>query len=421
MKKSLADWLTYIQSLHSSAIDLGLQRIEKVASDLGLTEFSCPVITIAGTNGKGSTVCFLESIYRTAGYRVAAYTSPHLLHFNERLRINGESIDNNALVNAFEHIEAVRGDLSLSFFEFTTLAVLSICKQSDFDVLLLEIGLGGRLDAVNVVEPDLPIITNIAIDHVDWLGDNREQIGKEKAGVFRPDKSAVCGDREPPQSVLQMAQEKQVCLSLLGKDFDFESNGDKWNWQGPTFNLTNLPLPQLKLQNAATSLMAIDLMQERLPVTQYAILTGLATAHLPGRFEVSAADDIAVIFDVAHNPQSVAFLAKQLTSYGHSQSFAGKTRAVVAMLKDKDIEAALLPMISLVDEWYAAGLDVPRGEKSVKISAKLAANAVKSCYNSSSVEAGLKKAVSESKPGDRIIVFGSFHTVAAAKQMLEKR
>ena len=370
---------------------------------------------MAGTNGKGSVIKSTESIYLSAGYRVAAFTSPHILKFNERLRVNGEEVSDEALMKAFSFIEKARGDQSLSFFEFTTLSILFICQRTALDVLLLEIGLGGRLDAVNIVEPTVSVITNIDIDHTEWLGSDRESIGREKAGIIRANKPIVCGDPEPPHSVLQVAQARHAPMYRLGEAFSLESSSSSWSWLGPRINYVRLPLPTLKLQNVATSLMTIEYLQEYLPVTQYAIMLGIKRATLPGRFEV-VSQPRTVIYDVAHNPQATAYLAEKMQALPSS----GRTFAVLGMLSDKDIAGALAPLTEGVDVWYVAGLEVERGASEQELVSELTAQGVKSCYNFSSVKAAMNQAISDSREQDRVLVFGSFHTVSIAKEALSR-
>lgn len=415
--RTLADWVSYINSLHTREIDLGLERIKNLAQALQLDRFSCPVIVVGGTNGKGSVVKFIESIYLAAGYQVAAYTSPHLLHFNERLRINGQDVSDEKLIAAFNYVEQHRQGQSLTFFEFTTLAIFYICQQLPLEVLILEVGLGGRLDAVNIVDADVSVITNVDIDHKDFLGDTRELIGREKAGIARADKPLVCGDINPPQTVIETIQQLSTPFFVLGKQFNVRKHTDSWDWIGPDLSYLRLPLPELKIENAATSLMVIDLLQTRLPVTQYAVIIGVKRARLPGRFERMPAS-VPLIFDVAHNPQAVEYLGVQL----QQQSIAGKTKAVVGMLADKEIEACLAVLMGCVDGWYIAGLEkeTTRGASAQQLSNYLGTKTEKSCYNFASVGEALSKAMADSQPTDRIVIFGSFYTVALAKQHLVK-
>ncbi|MFW0066132.1 MAG: bifunctional tetrahydrofolate synthase/dihydrofolate synthase [Coxiella endosymbiont of Dermacentor silvarum] len=411
--RDMNDWLDYISTLHYRKINLGLSRITNLVKKLGLSAFSCPVITVAGTNGKGSVVKSLESIYLSAGYQVAAYTSPHLLSFNERLCFNGELVIDKDFIEAFEFIEKNRDRQPLSFFEFTTLACLYICKKLELDVLLLEIGLGGRLDAVNVVDSDVSVITTIDIDHIDWLGNDRESIGREKAGIFRAYRPVICGDPNPPKSVLEAAQLLQAPIFQFMKDFSIIENGKTWQWQCPSINYDALPLPKLKIQNVATSLMVVTQLQNQLPVKELAIVAGIQRATLPGRFE-QVEQPVSVIFDVAHNSQSTHYLAEQL----HRSPCSGRTFAVVGMLKDKDISGAFSPILSYVDRWYVGNLTEIRGALGRKLVSILRTEGVKDCYNFKSINEAFEKAISQCEVQDRILVFGSFYTVSIAKQFL---
>lgn len=413
--RNMNGWLDYINTLHCREIDLGLSRVIRLAKKLGLSTFSCPVITVAGTNGKGSVIKSLESIYLAAGYQVAAYTSPHLLSFNERLRFNGKPILDRNFVEAFAFIEKNRDQKPLSFFEFTTLACFYICKKLVLDVLLLEVGLGGRLDAVNVIDPDVAVITTIDIDHTDWLGNDRESIGREKAGIFWAHRPVICGDPNPPESLLLAAQLLQAPIFQFMKDFSVIENRKTWKWRGPTINYDALPFPQLKTQNVATSLMVITRLQDRLPVKELAIVTGIQKATLPGRFE-RVEKPVSIIFDVAHNPQATRYLAEQLRRSCHS----GQTFAVAGMLKDKDILGTFSPMLSYVDRWYVGGLSKTRGASGEKLAGILRTEGISDCYNFTSIDEAFKEAIVQCKEQDRIVVFGSFCTVAIAKQFLSR-
>ena len=413
----MEDWLSYISMLHSRKIDLGLSRIATLAEKLSLRDFSCPVITVAGTNGKGSVIKLLESIYLAAGYRVAAYTSPHLLKFNERLRINGDAVADEALVNAFSFVESNRNHQLLSFFEFTTLAIFYICKKQPLDILLLEIGLGGRLDAVNIVEPNVAVISNIDIDHTDWLGKDRESIGREKAGIIRWHKLIVCGDPNPPQSVYETAKKLEAPFFQFKTDFFAKVGEGIWEWQGPATVFEKLPLPALKIQNAATSLMALYCLQGRLPLSLDAIRNGINKAALPGRFEC-VQKPVPIIFDVAHNPQATRYLAEKLQQTAN----AGRTLAVVGMLHDKDIQGAFESMLCCIDQWYVGGLqeETTRGatsENLMEVLLECRASA-ETCYNFFSVTEAFEGALNNCGLQDRIVVFGSFHTVGLVKRYL---
>jgi len=409
----LSNWLSYIAQCHHSRIDLGLDRIAKVADALQCHHFSCPVITVAGTNGKGSCLKVLEEIYRAAGYRVGVYTSPHLHQFNERIRMDGSNVDDDTLVAAFEHIEKHRQDIALSFFEFTTLAALSLFQEAALDVLLLEVGLGGRLDAVNIVDSNAAVITTIDFDHMDWLGDNRDSIGREKVGIIRSGCPVICGDPNPPPVIASKAQQHQATLFQIQQNFDYQQSQSHWQWYTSQTQYDELPLPALKCQNAATALMTIEVMQTPLPVTIESIHHGLRSARLPGRFQrFKASNHLEGIADVAHNPQSAAWLAEQL----QQENCSGKVIAVVAMLEDKAIAQTLSPLIPLVDEWCVASLDVPRGGSGEAITCELTALGVKSWYNFETVEHAFDQATElvDDASQDRLLVFGSFHTVAKA-------
>lgn len=413
-KTTLSQWLDYIATLHTSRIDLGLQRIVSIAKEQCLNSFSCPVITVAGTNGKGSCVRFLESIYSAAGYRVGAYFSPHLRRFNERIRIQEKEVDDQTLVAAFERVESFRKNRPLSFFEFTTLAALFIFKSIEPDVVVLEVGLGGRLDAVNMVESDAAIVASISLDHLDWLGDNRESIGYEKAGVYRANKPAICGDPNPPHRLVEYANHIGAKFFGINKDFFYQSDVDSWSWGSENTQYQRLPIPILKCQNAASSLMAVECLQDRLKVSEGAIKKGLKEATLAGRFEFFS-KPVKGVFDVAHNPDSARCLAEQLEKI----QFPAKKMAVIGMLKDKDIPGTIEPLLSHIDAWFVAGLEVDRAANPKDIVAHLKASGVKNYYDFETVSEAFKQAVRVcSHSEDRIIVFGSFHTVAAVQEVL---
>ncbi len=408
--RTFADWLNYIEALHPQNIAMGLERIKPIAASLGVDASACPVITIAGTNGKGSCVAFLEAIYRAQGYRTGAYTSPHLLHFSERVRINGEEVPETAWQRVFAQVEQARGKTPLTFFEFTTLAALLLFKFDALDVLLLEVGLGGRLDAVNLLDPDVAVITTVGLDHQDWLGDTREAIGREKAGIFRAHAPAICGDPDPPDSVIATAA--AVGAAFYGVDRDFfgrlNPDGRVWQWQCGAGSYHDLPVPLLPWQNAVTALMAIQCLAGRLPVTHQAIVQGLQIANLPGRFQ-RVSDPVSSIYDVAHNPQSAELLAQRLSQLPRS----GKVRAVVSILGDKDIRSTLQPLLPLIDVWYIGGLNTPRGVKAEIIVNHLRDLGVEQYYSAETVILAHQMALKECEKEDQLLVFGSFHTVAA--------
>ena len=417
MSRSLPQWLHYLETLNPHKIVLGLERVAQAAAKLGLTQFACPVITVTGTNGKGSCVSLLESCFRAGNYRVGAYTSPHLFRFNERVRINGVDIDDQALCEAFTSVAAAteNPEVTLTYFEFTTLAALWIFQQSRLDALILEVGLGGRLDAVNIVDADVAVITTIDIDHTDWLGNSRESIGREKAGILRAGRAAVCGDFHPPNSVIATARQLNAKLYCIGKDFHYEATTSDWCWQTDDCACTALPLPRLKLQNAATALMAIQLLQPKLPLSKNSIATGLRQASLPGRFQQVALPK-PCIFDVAHNPQAAAWLAQQL----ENAPCQGKTLAVAGMLADKDIANTLGALRTQVDAWYVGSLPGPRGASQEVIANTLRALGVEKCYNYGLIAAAYQAAIQACGGLDRVVVFGSFVTVASCWHELQQ-
>lgn len=404
---TFADWLKYLENLNPHKIDLSLERVAKVAHDLQLIKFQCPVITVTGTNGKGSCVAILEAIYLAAGYRVGAYTSPHLFRFNERIRIQNQSIDDDSLCEAFTVIQEYldkQKNISLTYFEFTTLAALKIFQQAQLDVLILEVGLGGRLDAVNVVDADVAVITTIDIDHTEWLGNTRASIGYEKAGIFRGGKAAVCGDFNAPQSIYTVAHQLKTRLYSMNKDFFYNESNFDWNWYHAEHVLSHLPKPSLELQNAATALMAIQLLQSRLLITSQTIAAGLQNVFLPGRFQIIG----QCIFDVAHNPHAADLLAKRLQTIPNE----GRTLGVVGMLANKDIHGTLNALKNCIDIWYSGGLDNPRGASGNILMKSFQALGIEKCYNHASVKEAYQQALLACQTSDRIVVFGSFYTVS---------
>lgn len=404
--------------MHPEEIELGLDRIRVVFDRLGVTLAGIPVITVAGTNGKGSVVALLEAIYLAAGYRVGSYTSPHLLKYNERVRIDGSDATDDLLCEGFAAVEAVRGDTQLTYFEFATLAALWVFARQQLDVLVLETGLGGRLDAVNIIDADVAVITSIDIDHREWLGDTREQIGFEKAGIFRANRPAVCGDPAPPASIADHARKTGCHLYQYGNDFSCEMESNTWQWRGWNKVMSSLPLPALagmhQLNNAATTLAVVDLLEQRLPVTEAAVVQGLQTPHLSGRLQ-QLADKPAQLLDVAHNPQSIGSLG----DYLQTRAVTGKRRAVLGMLKDKDIAGSLQTMLPLIDCWYLADLPGNRGA-----TAETLAGILKDIGNQAPVQcfadAGQAwcAALHEADDNDLVVAFGSFVTISAIMAQL---
>lgn len=410
--KNLSDWLNYLETLHPKIIDLGLERISKVAQRLNIFPFFCPVITIAGTNGKGSCVALTESILHAAGYKVGTYTSPHLLSYNERVCINGKMVDDAALCDAFAEVEAARSDDTLTYFEFGTLAALLLFKKANLDAIILEVGMGGRLDAVNIVDADIAIISTIALDHMEWLGDDREKIGFEKAGIMRTGKPCVCGDFDVPESIKKYAKTMQATLYCQNQEFGYEYSKTTWTWWGKQQKLEHLPLPKIALQNAATVLQTIELLADKFTISPEAIETALQKVSVPGRFQIIS-DAVITILDVAHNPASGALLAKQL----HDMPCQGRTLAVVGMLTDKDMRNTVATLVKTIDAWYVGGLHVPRGGEAIFLAEQIRMLQCQNVLEFHSITEAYQQALNDAKSGDRIIVFGSFYTVAEVMQL----
>lgn len=421
MSASLAldEWLTRLESRHDKTIQLGLARVAEVLAAMQLKHQGV-VITVGGTNGKGSVCAMLEAILLAAGYSVGCYTSPHLNRYNERVRINGHEASDEALVAALATVEQARGTVPLTYFEHGTLAAWAqFCEQA-LDVVILEVGLGGRLDAVNAIDPDCAIVTSVAIDHQDYLGETREQIGFEKAGIFRAGRPAVCGDPQPPASLLEHAQAIGAPLWVSGRDFGFGGDRQQWGYwrydaspaQAPLHRRGGLAYPALRganqLLNASSVMTALELLRQRIPVSMQAIRQGLMLVSLPGRFQVLPGRP-AVVLDVAHNRQAAGVLAENLSNMG----FYPETWAVCGMLADKDVEGAAALLRNRVDHWLAVSLPGARGLSSEALAARLRAGGVDGqidCYDTP--EAAFTQARRSAGEGDRILVFGSFLTVA---------
>jgi dihydrofolate synthase/folylpolyglutamate synthase len=410
--ETLQDWLDHCERLHPKTIELGLERSQAVAGRMGL-RFECAVITVAGTNGKGSTCAMLEAIALQAGYRTGVYTSPHLVHFEERCRIHGEIVKAQELIPHFEKVEAAREGTSLSYFEFTTLAIMSLMADSRLDVAILEVGLGGRLDTVNIIDADCAVITSIDLDHMDYLGTDRESIGREKAGIMRTGKPAVVSDPMPPQSVIDRATDIGADLWTLGRDFNFSGDKLQWGWAGRGRRYAGLAYPALRganqLVNASGALAALEALRDRIPVTAQAVRTGLALVELPGRFQIVPGQP-ALVLDVAHNPHSVAALAANLDAMG----FYPTTHAVFGAMADKDLAPMLKKMGPLVDRWYFTDLPTPRASAAAALIESWRAQETRRDVTASTHAApmeALRAAVAAADPADRIVVFGSFYTV----------
>jgi dihydrofolate synthase/folylpolyglutamate synthase len=415
----LDDWLNHLESAHPVGIDMGLERITRVKEALNLS-FDSLVFTVGGTNGKGSTCALLESILLAASYRVGCHTSPHFLRFNERARINGEEVSDADLLVHFKKVEHARASLpnapSLTYFEFTTLAIMSLFASAQLDAVILEVGLGGRLDAVNIMDPDCAIVTSIDLDHMEYLGDTREKIAFEKAGIFRSDRPAICADPVPPQSLIAHAETIGADLWLLGRDYNFQGDKQQWGWAGRNKRFSGLGYPALRganqLLNASAVIAALMAVRNRLPVGAQEIRNGMAWVELPGRFQVLPGQP-TIILDVAHNPHASATLAQNLDNMAYHPYTIG----VFGAMADKDIEGVLKPMLDKIDFWYFTDLPTPRAARASELATRLRALGFKETPESGiaefsdpakAYEAALKKA----GEGDRIAVFGSFYTVA---------
>lgn len=409
---NLAQWLNHLEQLHSSEIDLGLERISKVGAELGLINFDAKVITVAGTNGKGTTCAFLEQILLDAGYKVGVFSSPHINRYNERLRINKQELADDNHCQAFAVIEKARQAVSLSYFEFSTLACLYLLQQQQCDFILLEVGLGGRLDATNMVEPDISVITTIGIDHVDWLGDNREDIGFEKAGIFRANKTAICGDLDTPHSVIKHANDINAQLQLAGRDFSYLlTDNNQWQWQGNN-RLTAIKQTLMPIQNASTALAVIQSLQLNIDAQQ--LIQSIEKAQLAGRLQPLSGYSCDFYLDVAHNPQSAAYLATQIKRLKSEKTASCQVHAVVAMLADKDIASTLAEIDTQIDHYYFASLSCYRGANSEQLLSAYQHNGHMaesvSCFEN--VRQAMDKVIKNVKPSDIILVFGSFFTVS---------
>lgn len=430
---TLNAWLEWQATLNPVEIDLGLERVVEVMQRMGLArEFACPLIMVAGTNGKGSVVSLLAAMAHAAGLKVGCYTSPHIIRYNERITLDGENLDDARLCQAFERIDQARGEVALTYFEFGTLAAIDIFMHADADLVIMEVGLGGRLDAVNVMEPDVSVITSIALDHTDWLGDNREAIAREKAGIMREQKPVICGESDAPATLLEAAAQKSAQLFQLGEHYRVEpSSPGRWSLSSPLGDIQDLPAPALhgefQLCNAATAILALQALASKLAITPDNIRQGLLQVRLRGRFETLHRQP-QVIVDVAHNPHAVASLVAQL----QTQRVEGSTRIVLAMLADKPVDEVIELLQPIADDWYSAGLEenprgLPAATMAGKITQKFNSQAqltqpsadVKLCAELT-VEAAIEAALRDAQPEDRIIILGSFYTVAAAMDFFSR-
>ena len=411
---TLADWLAYLETLHPKAIALGLDRVAQVHARMR-APLDCPVVTVTGTNGKGSTCAMLESVLRSAGYRTGLYTSPHLLRYNERVRVVGEPQDDAALVAAFNAVEDARGDVPLTYFEYGTLAAFHAFSRAGLDAVILEVGLGGRLDAVNVLSADVAVVTTIDLDHMDYLGPTRADIAYEKAGIFRAARPVVCAEPDPPPTMTEHARAIGAPFLQIGRDFGYVAEDRQWRYWGPGGDRFGLPVPSLRgayqLANAATALAVVGLLHDRLHVDAGAIRAGLCAVSLPGRFQVLPGRP-AIVLDVAHNPHAARVLAATLGTMGYFP----QTIAVFGMLADKDIDGVIAAVRGRIDCWFVAGVPGPRGATAESMRAKLERASIPphAIRTFAEIEAAFAAAREECDEADRIVVFGSFLTVAAA-------
>lgn len=410
-QSSLDDWLARLEQAHPAAIELGLERVARVRDALGMRP-PFPVILVGGTNGKGSTCAYLEAVLRAQGYKTGLYTSPHLLRYNERVRIDGAEAADPEIVAGLEAVETARGEVSLTYFEHGTLAAMWQFMRAGVDVAILEVGLGGRLDAVNVFEPAVSIIATIDLDHQAWLGNTREAIGFEKAGIFRPGRPAICSDAHPPRTLLDHARAIGAILYRSGHEFSFGRAADAWDFHMGETALTGLPLPALfgthQLANAAAALAGLHALAGILPVSLGAIHAGLADARLPGRFQcISGA--VEVVLDVAHNPESARALAENL----RTRTSAGRSRAVFALLADKDADGIIDALKDSFDGWYIAGLSGARGQGGDVLASRVRGQVSEPVSVFADPLSAFRAARLAADEGDRIVVFGSFYTVAS--------
>ncbi|MCF7751539.1 bifunctional tetrahydrofolate synthase/dihydrofolate synthase [Bacillus subtilis subsp. subtilis] len=415
--QTLSAWLAYIEQQHPATIDMGLERVRSVAQALGLEPPGQYTVVVGGTNGKGSTVAFIEAIARAAGWKVGAYTSPHLLRYNERVRIDGQDVEDDALMAAFNTIEDARGSTTLTYFEYGTLAALLLFGQAELDLAVLEVGLGGRLDAVNIVDADVAVITTVDIDHSEWLGEDREAIGVEKAGIIRGWKPVILGETDPPSSVLARAYLLGANAIRGGSDFFADViDAQHWQWRDVGFSI-ELPTPLLRgpiqLRNAASAIAALRTLDKPLP--RAAIVDGVANARIRGRLQGVVREGVEVLVDVGHNPQA----ARELAAALKAAPVPGRTVAVFAALQDKDAAGVVDALGDQVQAWHLAGLDGARAQSADALQARLQHTVAATARCHASVAQALHAAVAAAAAGDRVLVFGSFHTAAQALQWLD--
>ena len=416
--RSLEKWLKWQEGLHFTAIELGLERCRRVANNMGLLNPPYNVISVAGTNGKGSSIILLDSILRNSGYKIGRYTSPHLLRYNERICINGNEVEDAELCESFDRIDRARGDISLTYFEFGTLAALDLFRQHEVQLAILEVGLGGRLDAVNILDADISLITSIDIDHQEWLGKDRESIGREKAGIFRNLAPAICSEPNPPQSILDCSEALGTPLCLLGRDYHYHYEKDVWSWSTQDICLSELPRPMkfcdFQIQNASGVLMVLNKIQHEYPVEKKDIEKGLSTFRVSGRFQ-TILGEIPKILDVAHNRESIKALVENLKMI----PCYGRTHVVLGMLKDKEHHRVINELMQITDTWHFVSISQERGVEAKILSSELQAYGItKDFYEYSNMKNALDNINKLSVTNDRVVITGSFHTVGAAIRCL---
>ncbi len=415
----LEDWLNWLETLHPQKIDLSLGRIKQVLAAMGLERPPYRIITVGGTNGKGSCVAILESIYLEAGYRVGAFTSPHLWRFNERLRVDGQDTSDDVLVAIFSAIDAARGAVTLTYFEFSAVAAIAEFVRQGVQLAIFEVGLGGRLDAVNALDPDASMIVSIGLDHQAWLGDTREAVALEKAGILRKARPAIVAERDPPAALVAYAQDLGATLRRLGRDFDYEFLPDGgWRYQAAAWELPTLPVPsfggRVQLGNAAACVAVIQSLGDELPVPEAALVSGIERAWLPARLERRLLDGVEWVFDVAHNPAAAGVLADELALRGKPC----RTIAVFAAMADKDLVGIIDPLIPVVDEWLVTRADTERGASEDTLMAVLTERHAKSISAQPVVADACRYARDLAADGDRVVVFGTCYMVGPAMTAL---
>ncbi len=421
--RSLADWLAYLEQLHPTAIDMGLDRVRAVAARMAMTRPAPLVVTVTGTNGKGSTCAFIASLLNAQGLKVGSYSSPHLLRYNERVLLSGREASDAELCEAFAVVEAARGEISLTYFEMGTLAAFWLFERAGLDAVVLEVGLGGRLDAVNIVDADLAVITNIGLDHADWLGNSRESVAYEKAGILREGKPALCGDLDPPQPLLDHANSLSAPLLLRGRDFDLAMGAGDWHWRGvdaagAPLELHGLPLLTLPMENAALALQAYAMLG--LPWDPARLARALLQTRVVGRLDSRQVlwngRRIALLLDVGHNPHAAAFLAQRL----EQRPVAGTRLAVFGLLADKDLAGVLDALVPSISDWAVAPLPTPRTQSATQLAQALLERGA-SVSEYATIEQALDAQCARAESVDEILVFGSFYCVAAALEWLEQQ